>query len=62
LRATIEAAPQMISREPRLDAELDTDAVRCERHVVGIVVHQRVDVGLRGGDPLGVGMHAGVCH
>ena len=55
LRAAIEAAAQVISRESRLQADLDAGAVRRERHVVGPVAGQRVDVGLCGRDALGLG-------
>jgi hypothetical protein len=37
LRAAIQAAPQVIPREPRLNALLDADAVRREWHRLGIV-------------------------
>ena len=45
----------MVARESGLEAELDAYAGRCERHVVRIVVDQRVDVRLGGRDPLGFG-------
>ncbi len=62
LRTAVQAAPQVISRETRLDPELDASAVRGERHCARIVAHQRVDVGLGGRDPLGLGEGEGLGH
>src|SRR5277367_3857781 len=55
LRSTIQAAPQVISGKPGLDAHLDPDAVRRERDLVTVVVGQRVDVVLRRRDAVLVG-------
>src|ERR1700722_18703665 len=45
LRAAIQAAPQVISREPGLDAHLDPNAVRRERDLIAVMTRQRVDIG-----------------
>src|SRR3984957_18413381 len=42
LQATIQAAPQVVSGKPGLDAHLDPDAVRGERDLVTVVAGQRV--------------------
>src|SRR6201992_513973 len=47
LRAAIQAAPQVVSGKPGLDAHLDPNAVRRERDLVTLVSGQRIDVGLR---------------
>jgi len=55
LQAAIQAAPQVIPREPRLNTLLDADAVRRERHRLGIVGGKRIDVSIGRRDAVGVG-------
>src|ERR1700722_15959819 len=55
LQATIQAAPQVVSGKPGLDAHLDPDAAGRERDLVTVVAGQRVDVGLRRRDAVLVG-------
>jgi hypothetical protein len=55
LRTAIQAAPQVISGESGLEAVFDADAVACERHHVGIVADEGVEIGLGRGDTSGVG-------
>jgi hypothetical protein len=59
LRTAIQTAPQVVSGKPGLDALLDANAVRRERHRITVVAGKRVDVGLGRRDAvcLGDGIH-----
>ena len=55
LRSAFQAAPQMTSGKPGLDALFDTDAAGGEGDCVTVVAHQCVDVGLGGCNAVVVG-------